>query len=128
MHRDDCEDKHEELVDNEDVEDVFQRRDHTVENSLRGRLTQKEKAVNELEQQEKNPEKRDNFKMWHLQFRKPLDGFQRTQNSQNSKRLYCLDVSAFVVPVDVKVQHSGIKLYIQTHRCTRRCGGAMEYT
>lgn len=52
LHRDDCEDKHEELVDNEDVEDVLQRRDHTVENSLWGRLTKKEKAVNELEQQQ----------------------------------------------------------------------------
>lgn len=57
LHRDDCEDKHEELVHNEDVEDVLQRRDHTVKNSLWGRLTrrtpQKEQAVNELATTEK---------------------------------------------------------------------------
>lgn len=62
LHRDDCEDKHEELVHNEDVEDVLQRRDHTVKNSLWGRLTrgtpQKEQAVNELATTEKNTTKR----------------------------------------------------------------------
>lgn len=53
--------------------------------------------------------------MWYLQLRKPLDGFQRAQNSQNSERLYCLDVSAFVVPVGVEIQHSGIKLFVHNY-------------
>lgn len=65
LHRDDCEDKHEELVHNEDVEDVLQRRDHTVKNSLRGRLTrgtpQKERAVNELATTEKKQQQKRKF-------------------------------------------------------------------
>lgn len=51
----------------------------------------------------------------HLEFRKPLDGFKRSQNSQHSERLDCLDVSAFVVSVDSEVQHSGAKLWTQSH-------------
>lgn len=34
LYRDDSEYEHEELVNNEDVEDILQRRDHTVKNSL----------------------------------------------------------------------------------------------
>lgn len=66
--------------------------------------------------------------MRHLQLRKPLDGFQRAQNSQNSKRLYRLDVSAFVVPVGVKIRHSGIKLRVQNYWSTGTCGSVMEFT
>lgn len=43
----------------------------------------------------------------HLEFRKPLDGFERPQNSQNSEGLYCLDVSAFVVSVDSEIKYLG---------------------
>lgn len=39
LHSDDGEDEHEKFVDNQDVEDVFQRRDHAVENSLEERKT-----------------------------------------------------------------------------------------
>ena len=35
LNRDDSKDEHEELIDNEYVEDVFQGGDHTVEDSLR---------------------------------------------------------------------------------------------
>jgi len=36
-----------------------------------------------------------------LEFRKPLDGFKRPKNPQNPEGLYGLDVSAFVVSVDI---------------------------
>lgn len=39
LHRNDCEDEHEKLVHNEDVEDILQRCDHTVKNSLWKRST-----------------------------------------------------------------------------------------
>lgn len=34
LHRNDSKDEHEELVHDEDVEDVLQRRNHTIKNSL----------------------------------------------------------------------------------------------
>lgn len=37
----------------------------------------------------------------HLEFRKSLDGFKGPQDSQNSEGLYRLDVSSFVVSVDI---------------------------
>lgn len=40
-----------------------------------------------------------------LEFREPLDGFKRPQNSQNSEGLYCFDVSAFVVSVDIEIKY-----------------------
>lgn len=37
----------------------------------------------------------------YLELREPLDSFKRPQNSQNPEGFYCLDVSTFVVPVDI---------------------------
>lgn len=39
LHCDDGKDEHKKFVDNQDVEDVFQRRDHAVKNSLEERNT-----------------------------------------------------------------------------------------
>ena len=50
----------------------------------------------------------------YLEFGKPLDGFKRPQNSQNSEGLYCLDVSAFVVSVDVEIQNLETQFNTQT--------------
>lgn len=43
----------------------------------------------------------------YLEFRKPLDGFKRPQNSQHSQGLNCLNVSAFVVSVHIEIQYLG---------------------
>lgn len=41
----------------------------------------------------------------YLEFGESLDGFKRTQHSQNSEGLYCLDVSSFVVSVDIETRY-----------------------
>lgn len=51
----------------------------------------------------------------YLEFRKPLDGFKRSKNSEDSEGLYCLDVSAFVVSVDGDMLYLGMQLYTQTN-------------
>lgn len=43
----------------------------------------------------------------HLEFRKSLNGFKRPQNPEHPERLNCLDVSAFVVPVNMEVEQLG---------------------
>lgn len=49
---------------------------------------------------------RERLSVRYLEFRKPLDGFKRPQDSEDPQRLDCFDVSTFVVPVDIKTQRS----------------------
>lgn len=55
----------------------------------------------------------------YLEFRKPLDGFKRPQNSENSERLDCFDVSTFVIPANIKTQQSVRLLHVQSNSQNR---------
>lgn len=49
----------------------------------------------------------DTLSFCYLQLRETLDGFERTQHSQNTQRLNCFDVPAFVSPK----RYTASKLY-----------------
>ena len=51
----------------------------------------------------------------YLEFRKPLDGFKRAKNSEDSEGLYCLDVSALVVSVSGDMRYLGMQLCTRTN-------------
>lgn len=82
-------------------------------------MAKQAQTVRDLWDNTKNQNAGEHLQMFtsYLEFREPLDGFKRPQNSQNSEGLYCLDVSAFVVSVDVEIRYLGTELYTQTDAC-----------
>lgn len=95
LHGNDGENKHEELVHDEDIEDVLQRRDHAVKNSLWWESGRQISVQTHHEQTRALAEA-------YLEFRKSFDSLKRSQDSQNSEGLDRFNVSAFVVSVDME--------------------------